>query len=416
MRVFFNTSIVFRLWLALSLVATAVIVAALSMLIWLAIKDDIASVHKETEAKVDALVATAGDFSANGMVPLDRATFDHLGIISVEILDRNGVVSRRQASDIQVSGPFVNSQLLAKASESRTSRTLRLDGNVLVDHALSPLDIIKGGWFAEEQILPITLTDPERQGYMRFLMGYPDLPGRVQDLILRFSVLAIYMVAALLLGMWPFLLYFVSRPLRRYSMMAMQIAIGQPVRMPATGARELSELGRAVNSMADALEYKATVDALTGLYNLRHLSSHLEALIAEAGAKKTPLCVIVGDLDNLKPINDTYGHLAGDRVLKSVSLAIRTWAGPDYTCWRMGGDEFVVALPGIDEKEGGERAEQMRRTVASVAVPVSDTLVCPSISVGIASYPADGMTAGALLGVADSRMYTAKARQLETAA
>jgi diguanylate cyclase (GGDEF)-like protein len=165
--------------------------------------------------------------------------------------------------------------------------------------------------------------------------------------------------------------------------------------------------------MADALEHQATVDALTGLYNLRHLSSHLEALIHEARLARKHLSVIFGDLDNLKPVNDTYGHEAGDRVLQAVGNAIRNWAGKSFICWRLGGDEFVVALPGIGEDEAEGQAAYLRKVVSSLLVPVADTHVRPSISVGISSFPEDGSSAGTLLGIADRRMYSVKTTRAE---
>jgi two-component system cell cycle response regulator len=168
--------------------------------------------------------------------------------------------------------------------------------------------------------------------------------------------------------------------------------------------------------MADALEFRATVDALTGLYNLRHLSSHLEALIADANTNGRPLSIIAGDLDNLKPVNDTYGHQAGDQVLIAVSKAILDWARPEFTCWRLGGDEFLIALPDTDEEAGILHAIALRRAIGSLSIPISDDYIRPTMSVGVASFPHDEVSAGALIGIADRRMYAAKALRLATTA
>ena len=275
--------------------------------------------------------------------------------------------------------------------------------------AVSPLGVIRGQAFGEERIVPLSALFFKEPGYLRVLTLYPDLTSQAHDLIQKALLAAAVSIIAILLAMWPCLQYFVSGSLRRYSQLAMRIAVGDSVRMPAEGAGELGELGRAVNSMADALEHQATVDALTGLFNLRHLSSHLEALISEAFAKNWPLSVIFCDLDGLKIVNDTYGHLAGDRVLRAVSNAIRNWSDRGFTCWRLGGDEFVIALPNISEEEGLVLAANLRKVIGNLAVPVTDTLIRPSISVGLATYPTDGASAGALLGIADRHMYTAKA-------
>ena len=71
--------------------------------------------------------------------------------------------------------------------------------------------------------------------------------------------------------------------------------------------------------------------------------------------------MIFCDLDGLKIVNDTYGHLAGDRVLRAVSNAIRNWSGRGFTCWRLGGDEFVIALPNISEAEVLVLAANLRK-------------------------------------------------------
>jgi diguanylate cyclase (GGDEF)-like protein len=183
--------------------------------------------------------------------------------------------------------------------------------------------------------------------------------------------------------------------------------------MPARGSDELSQLGRAVNGMADALEHQATVDVLTGLHNLRHLSSSLEAMITSASLQHTPLSVLVCDLNDLKPVNDTYGHQAGDAVLKHVANAIAAFAaGESASCWRLGGDEFVLALPNTGESEGIIRAARLQKTIGELIVPLGDKIVRPSISVGVAAFPEDETSAGALLGIADRRMYEAKSRKV----
>jgi diguanylate cyclase (GGDEF)-like protein len=161
--------------------------------------------------------------------------------------------------------------------------------------------------------------------------------------------------------------------------------------------------------MADALEHQATVDELTGLFNLRHLSSHLEALINEAVQKAEPLSVVFCDLNNLKRVNDSYGHEAGDRMLQAVARTIQAWAGERGICWRLstGGDEFVVALPGESGAEATRREEVLRQAVASILLPVADSQIRPSISLGVSSYPEDGSSA-AIMGIADKRMYADK--------
>jgi diguanylate cyclase (GGDEF)-like protein len=96
-------------------------------------------------------------------------------------------------------------------------------------------------------------------------------------------------------------------------------------------------------------------------------------------------------------------------VLRAVGQAIRVWAGSLQTCWRLGGDEFVIALPNTDRDEALNQAALLGRAISSILVPIEDTQVRPSISVGIAICPEDGASAGTLLGIADRHMYAAKA-------
>jgi diguanylate cyclase (GGDEF)-like protein len=125
------------------------------------------------------------------------------------------------------------------------------------------------------------------------------------------------------------------------------------------------------------------------------------------------MTLIIADLDNLKPVNDTFGHQAGDAILRAVSAGLKAWRQASTTCWRLGGDEFVLALPNVDAARAIECAEELKSVVAAMIVPMDNTLVRPSISVGVASCPEDGSTAAELIGVADSRMYEEKARRVE---
>jgi diguanylate cyclase (GGDEF)-like protein len=317
-----------------------------------------------------------------------------------------GPFSLQESSPV---GPQPESEFLSSAIQAPAVRTFTLKDGEAIPGPISALDVLKGGTFGEEHIIAVPDLFPEGDGYLRVFALYPDLSAEARELARNAAIGALLCLTAILAAMWPFLKHFVSRPLSSYSHLAMKIAVGEHVRMPAEGAGELGELGRAVNSMADALQHQATVDALTGLYNLRHLSSNLEALIVQAGTDERPLSIIFGDMDNFKQVNDAFGHQAGDRVLRAIGNALRVWAAPSYTCWRLGGEEFVVAMPNVGEAEALVIAADLRGIISALAVPVADTLVRPSISVGVATFPIDETNPGSLLGIADRRMYAAKA-------
>lgn len=170
--------------------------------------------------------------------------------------------------------------------------------------------------------------------------------------------------------------------------------------------------------MENALKYRqaessATTDYLTGLPNARSLFLELERELSRCRREKHPLTVLVCDLDNFKKINDEFGHLEGNRVLKLVAQAFRRQCRDYDLVARMGGDEFVALLPGMSAHESVARIEQIRRSVLQEAQ--AEARMPLSISIGAAQYPDDGDDAEELLSVADRSMYRAK-RELQEAA
>jgi len=150
------------------------------------------------------------------------------------------------------------------------------------------------------------------------------------------------------------------------------------------------------------VEDSATTDYLSGLPNARSLFLRLDSELARCKRKREPLCVVVCDLDGFKQINDRFGHLEGNKVLRQVAGELRDRCREyDYVA-RMGGDEFVLLMPGGDRKSIQHRLAEIRQFAAgSAATGVS-------MSLGEAYYPEDGSDAEELLAEADKRMYKAK--------
>ncbi|MGO9127336.1 MAG: diguanylate cyclase [Terriglobales bacterium] len=157
-------------------------------------------------------------------------------------------------------------------------------------------------------------------------------------------------------------------------------------------------------------ESSATTDYLTGLPNARSLFLQLDRELARCKRDSTSLVVMVGDMDGFKQINDRFGHLEGNRVLRLFAQALKESCREyDYVA-RMGGDEFVVIAPGLPTDALAKKADQLRDLAkqAGVEVCAEDIL---SLSVGQAMYPGDGKDAEELLAEADRRMYMEKQRQ-----
>jgi diguanylate cyclase (GGDEF)-like protein/putative nucleotidyltransferase with HDIG domain len=155
------------------------------------------------------------------------------------------------------------------------------------------------------------------------------------------------------------------------------------------------------------VENTATTDYMTSLPNARSLFLQLDAELARAKRSDIPLTVLVLDMDGLKVINDRFGHLEGNRILGQVAAGLKSACREyDYVA-RMGGDEFVVLIPGLRATDTTGRIEHLRRVVADAGEGLfTDRTLTASI--GIASYPYDGSDAEQLLAEADRRMYQEK--------
>ncbi|HXQ82774.1 MAG TPA: PleD family two-component system response regulator [Xanthobacteraceae bacterium] len=154
----------------------------------------------------------------------------------------------------------------------------------------------------------------------------------------------------------------------------------------------------------------AITDALTGLFNRRYMESHLGTLVEQAIARGKPLAALVVDIDYFKSINDSYGHDAGDDVLRDFALRIkRSIRGIDLAC-RYGGEEFVIVMPETDMTVAAMVAERLRRRIAAepFAIDQSKRSVPVTISIGIAGLRGKEDTAAAVLKRADQALYRAK--------
>ncbi len=165
-------------------------------------------------------------------------------------------------------------------------------------------------------------------------------------------------------------------------------------------------------SMENALKYQqaedsATTDYLTGLPNARSLFVHLSRELARCRRTGTTLAVMVCDLDNFKQINDLYGHLEGDNLLKEFAGHLReSCRGYDYVA-RMGGDEFVIVAPGLNIEASNEKASRLNQLAIESGRKVSGRDLV-ALSVGTAFCPEDSFDVERLLAEADRRMYSMK--------
>ncbi len=159
-----------------------------------------------------------------------------------------------------------------------------------------------------------------------------------------------------------------------------------------------------------ALQAEARVDPKTGLYNARYFASALAGEIGRAHRFERPMSLIMADLDLLRDINNSYGHLAGDAVLKGIAEVFRAQLRHYDVPARFGGEEFSILLPETPPDQALEIAERIRRAVAERAfdVETSSEPIRATVSIGVAGYPKDGTDANELIHQADLAVYRAK--------
>ena len=156
------------------------------------------------------------------------------------------------------------------------------------------------------------------------------------------------------------------------------------------------------------LEEQAVRDPLTGLFNRRYFQETLDREIARATRDNTPVGIIVMDLDRFKQVNDSYGHKVGDTFLKGIGdLLMKNTRREDAAC-RIGGEEFVIVMPGATVETTSQRAELIRSLTEALRVPDTGDEFYITMSMGISAFPTYGTGGDEILIQADRALYQAK--------
>lgn len=149
-------------------------------------------------------------------------------------------------------------------------------------------------------------------------------------------------------------------------------------------------------------------DELTRILNRRGFAIIADRLFGQAVRYNRPISLLLIDCDNLKPVNDTLGHKAGDALLIALVNGVKGQLRHTDVLARQGGDEFLVLLPETPVDGASDAAEKVRAAVESVSLAFDDKFARTTVSIGVASYPADGNTLDLMLAHADRNMYKAK--------
>jgi diguanylate cyclase (GGDEF)-like protein/PAS domain S-box-containing protein len=182
------------------------------------------------------------------------------------------------------------------------------------------------------------------------------------------------------------------------SQKALAVTVGEDIKLSLFNLR-----------LREKLREQATRDPLTGLYNRRYLEESLARELHRTNREGAPLCVAMLDVDYLKKFNDTFGHEAGDRVLRELGRVLsEKLRKSDISC-RFGGEEFVLVLPGSSLEDAQHRVEQIRLLVKGLQVRHEDQILGRlTVSAGLAASPDHGSTPAELLSAADEALYSAK--------
>ncbi len=155
----------------------------------------------------------------------------------------------------------------------------------------------------------------------------------------------------------------------------------------------------------------STRDALTRVYNRKYFTERLTAEVAYSRRHRVKLAILLLDLDDFKQTNDTYGHLAGDMVLRLVSAQMQRLIRVEDLLARYGGEEFVILARTTGKTEAVRLAERIRSSISELDIPIADRSIKVTLSIGVAALPDVAPDGGAneLLALADARLYRAKA-------
>ena len=173
---------------------------------------------------------------------------------------------------------------------------------------------------------------------------------------------------------------------------------------------DLASLGIENSTLYSRMAELAVTDDLTGLAVRGLLEKKLQEEIARSAKIGSPVSILLIDIDRFKVYNDSFGHSAGDKLLRQIAGALLQLRRPGDVAARFGGEEFVCLYPGVGSDEAIRRAEEIRLRVETTSIELRRAITRITVSIGVATFPEDGKTMEALLERADHRLYQAKDR------
>ena len=330
----------------------------------------------------------------------------------LRVLDRDGVVLARQPGSAATIGQKLQIPSVLEALRSRKSGIFRATGTDGADRL-----------YAYDTVAE----NPEGPAPIRIVVSLPiDVVFAEENrAFIRTVIGSVVATVLLLVAAWIGAEFFVLRKTRALLAAASRVRAGDF--SARTGLRhdgeELNQVGGAFDEMTHALQQRdvelkralqdlkeqAITDPLTGLLNRRYLREYLPRELVRARRNGSTLAVVIVDLDYFKRVNDTYGHEAGDLVLKELgALLLGHIRGSDIAC-RFGGEEFALVLPEASLEGARQKAEAVRAAIKKLDLNYRDKRIhALTASFGVALFPDHADDADALMRIADEALYQAK--------
>lgn len=233
--------------------------------------------------------------------------------------------------------------------------------------------------------------------------------------LIQATILIVISITTLAFAFWYYMRTLV-KPLLAISASTAVLASGnlkhrlQPASRDEVGllARDINRMAASLDALTLRLNQAAETDSLTGLLNRRAFDSAIQRELQLVQETEAPLSVAIFDIDHFKLVNDTRGHAVGDRVLREIAhLCTQHIRSGDY-CFRYGGEEFVVMMPGVGLDDARSSLERFREAVATEDFAEHELPLHVTISFGLAVAPGDGTSREALVQHADDALYAAK--------
>jgi len=272
---------------------------------------------------------------------------------------------------------------------------------------------------ASECVTCHTATPGEVNGAIVVSAPLAAMQTPIEGIVHPMMQLALALTVALLLAVYAILRLRVVRPMVDLSdhvnAISRETDYTRDLAIESSWPRELQTLANNFNALTaqvrsstDALRESSLRDPLTGLFNRRHFDAALEQAAVDAANGAATFAVLLIDLDRFKPINDMFGHAAGDAVLASVAQALKDCLRETDLAARIGGDEFAILAISTAEADAQQLAARIREVVGRAELRFGQESIRPACSVGVATYPRNGRLGVEVLHAADIAMYADK--------